>query len=135
MDYQGVLVVTTYRLSKIYKCSAETLIWSYLQHKDQFVEGVQYYELTSEEFKNCEQRYPQEFVDCMSPYLWTFEGMYKHAKVLTGIEAWRAYMNFVYCYFQQSEELKQAIRLLEKASNRVEDLYIYHFDEKELQEL
>lgn len=71
MEYQEMLVVTTDRLAEIYKCSAETLIWSYLQHKDQFIEGIHYYELTPEELKKIEKQYPQEFVDCISPYLWT----------------------------------------------------------------
>jgi len=131
MDYHDVLVVTTYRLSEVFKCSAETLIGNFLRHDAQFVEGIHFYELMEQELQSCEERYPQEFMDCSSPYLWTFEGMYKHAQLLSGTEAWRAYMNFVYYHFKQSEELREAVRLLEKASKRVEDMYIYHFEEKE----
>ena len=131
MEYRDVLVVTTYRLAEIYQCHAETLIWNYLHHEDQFVEGVHYYQLNAQELESLELQYPQEFAECVSPFLWTLEGMYKHAQLLTGIEAWRAYMNFVYLHFSDSEELKEAVHILENATKQLEALYIYRICEKE----
>ncbi|KGR78954.1 ORF6N domain-containing protein [Ureibacillus manganicus] len=131
MEYQDLLVVTTYRLAETFQCSAEKLIWNFLQHEDQFVEGVHYYQLNAQELESLELRYPQEFTECVSPFLWTLEGMYKHAQLLTGIEAWRAYMNFVYLHFSDSEELKEAVHILENATKQLEALYIYRICEKE----
>lgn len=131
MDYYDVTVVSTNRLARLYQCSAEKLLWNYLKHQRNFVEGIHYYELTSQEFIFYEKRYPREFVDDSSPYLWTLEGMYKHAQLLTGADAWSAYMNFVYYHFSHSEELKQAVSVLKKAQKRIEKIYLYNSCEKE----
>ena len=131
MDYNGVLILTTYRLAQVFKCSEEKLIWNYLKHKSQFVEGVHFYHLNSKELKNYEERYPQEFDDFMSPYLWTFEGVYKHADLFIGVEAYRAFMSLVY-YFSRTEELKNAIRLVEKVQKQIENIYIFNLCEKKV---
>jgi len=131
MEYQDVFVVTTYRLGEMYQCSPETLIWNFLEYEDRFVEGVDFYQLTVKELESCESQFPGEFVKCSSPYLWTFEGMYMHAQFLSGEDAWKAYMNLLYFIFEQSEELRNAVRLLEKATRKLESMYIYRICERE----
>ena len=131
MEYQDVLVVTTYRLGEMYQCPAESLIWNFLEHEDEFIEGVHFFQLTAEDLEFCEAKCPYECVECNSPYLWTFEGMYKHAELLSGFEAWKAYVNLVYHHFSESEELKEAVYILENATKQLEALYIYRICEKE----
>lgn len=131
MEYQDVFVVTTYRLGEIFHCLPETLMWNFLDYEDRFVEGVDYYQLTAKELETCEAQFPGEFVEYSSPYLWTFEGMYKHAHFLSGENAWKAFLNLVYFLFEQTEEIRNAVRLLEQASRQLETMYIYRICEKE----
>lgn len=135
IEFNGELVVDTKHAAEMFGCTPKELLASFAENKDVFHEGVHYYVL-DEKFAEFD-KFKRDHLDaaCAADsvvYLWTEEGLYEHAAAMRGIQAWHAYCQLIYFFFEESEEVKQAVEVLQKADDVITKERILYYMAKEL---
>jgi len=120
IQFNEEAVMETRELAKLYCKTPSEITNAYFLNPDRFQEGEHYYLLDEEyegftEFKK--KHLDEECINMEEVYLWTDEGLYEHALLLKGKHLWHAYCQFIYFVFNKSEEVKQAVQVLQRAED------------------
>ena len=135
IEFNGEAVIETRELAKLYGQTPDEITKAFTQHEEQFKEGEHYYLLDSrfEDFEEFKREYlDQGCEELQKVYLWTDQGLYEHASLLKGKQAWHCYCQFIYYVFHQLEEVKQAIQVLQKAEDLITKENFLYYLAKEL---
>ena len=135
IKFNGEAVVETHELARMYCKNPDFITNAYFQNKDRFKEGDHFYLIDDrfEDFFEFKIRYLDH--ECLNQeiiYLWTDQGLYEHASLMKGKHAWHSYCQFIYFVFNKSEEVKQAIQVLQKAERIITKEKILYFLAKEM---
>ncbi len=120
--FKGEPVVETNEVASMFNTTSKDVMAVFLQNKERFQEGVHYYLLDNrfedlEEFKK--EQLNKESADQTEVYLWMYHGLYELAELLNGKFAWYAYCKFIYELFNISDDLEKAIKIVQKAKDRI----------------
>lgn len=94
VEYRDQPVLVTEQLAKFYECDPRQIKQNFNNNKDRFVEGVHYFKLEGDalkEFKNMVENLDLVGKNANVLYLWTKQGAFHHAKMLSTDKAWKVY--------------------------------------------
>ncbi|WP_390291866.1 ORF6N domain-containing protein [Ureibacillus sp. GCM10028918] len=135
IEFNGEAVLETKELAKLYCRAPHELTIAFFQNINRFKEGEHYY-LLDNQFQDFEEfindHLDEELTKQKAIYLWTEHGLYEHASLMNCIKAWHSYCQFIYFVLTQSEEVKQAIQVLQKAEDMITREKFLYFLTKEL---
>lgn len=135
IEFNGEAVVETNDLAEMYCQSVSDLKRMLFQNQNRFKEGEHFYLLDNrfedlEEFKK--QHLSRQCTHDQNIYLWTDHGLYELAALMKGKHAWHSYCQFIHFVFKQSEEVKKAIEVLQKAEDIIAKEKFLYYLAKEL---
>ena len=102
ITYNGVPVVTTELLARLYGTQTNNIKVSHSRNADRFIEGKHFYKLTGTELREFKDKVT--FSNLVAPntkhlLLWTERGAARHAKMLETDQAWVVFERLEDCYF------------------------------------
>lgn len=120
LEYHKEPVFLTKEVAEMYKTTPRHIENNFLQHEERFEEGEHYYLIENEEFNIFKTVYPKAVNEWENHvYLWTEEGLLKHAQLMKGIQAWEVFNYYISYYFKNSKEVKDALSTIQKAADQI----------------
>ena len=112
LEYNGLPVVPTQFLAKLYGCRAKNIKQNYKRNEQRFFEGKHYFKVEGEELKSLKHlasKRGQVKISTQTPVvlLWTERGAARHAKMLETDAAWNVFEKLEDAYFNR-ERLPEA---------------------------
>lgn len=118
LEYNGQPVLTTKQLTELFECGNTTIRSTFNYHSDTFIEGVDYFYLTSEQIRDFLKEYTtktsntrgvKNFHTPVSKlarflYLWTKNGTLKLSRFIGTDKAKAIYVNLALGYFKAPAE-------------------------------
>lgn len=108
VEWNAQLVLTSAQVAKGLGCSFDTIRMNYKNHRELYVEGVHYYKLTGEALRTFRSHVNNIYAPT-SPYhiskyasnlyLWTYQGVVRHSKLIDTPEAWKMFDELERVYF------------------------------------
>jgi ORF6N domain len=128
--WQGVKVITTELLAKLYGTEAKRLQNNYARNAARFEEGKHFFKIEGDDLQNLADLQPskrgsQISSKARSLILWTERGAARHAKMLETDAAWEVFEQLEDCYF--TTKARQPLVDGNKRSNIQDRLPLYHF--------
>lgn len=85
IEHEGIRVLTTHQLAEVYETNENSIKNNFVNNKDRFIEGRDFYLLKGSELKEF-KNYVND-IDLVNPraphlYLWTERGANRHSKIL-----------------------------------------------------
>ncbi|MBR4153373.1 MAG: ORF6N domain-containing protein [Selenomonadaceae bacterium] len=121
VDYSNQRVLTTAQVAEAYETSVNNIKKNFNANKEQFTEGVHYFNLTGDalrEFKNRVTHGDLVGARARSLLLWTEHGALLHCKMINTDAAWKVFQDLSNFYFahrnDDTDALKAEIAALKK---------------------
>jgi len=135
IQFNGEAVVETRKLARMYGQTPDAITNAYFQNEDKFKEGEHFYLIDNRflDFAEFKRQFLED--ECLNQeeiYLWTDQGLYEHASIMKGQDAWHSYCQFIYFVFNKSEEVRKAIQVLQKAEAIITKEQFIYFLAKEM---
>jgi hypothetical protein len=109
VPHQGIHVITTKLLAKVYGASEDNIHDNYRKAKKRFIEGKHFFRLTGDELRSFRDRCNRKYSGCIDIEtkashltLWTERGAARHAKMLETDQAWEVFEKLEDAYFARA---------------------------------
>ena len=108
VEWNAQLVLTSAQVAKGLGCSLDAIKANFKNHKELYVEGVHYFMLKGEALRTFRRLvndvYPPTSLYHISKYasnlyLWTYQGVVRHSKLIDTPEAWKMFDELERVYF------------------------------------
>lgn len=125
VEHEGIRVLTTRQLAEVYETNENSIKNNFVNNKDRFIEGRDFYLLKGNELKEF-KNYVND-IDLVNPraphlYLWTERGANRHSKILDTDQAWKQFDVLEETYFKvRSMSPMQMLKLQNAALMEVDE--------------
>lgn len=108
VEWKAQLVLTSVQVVQGLGCSVDAIKMNFKNHRELYVEGVHYFKLTGEALRTFRRQvnlvYPATSPHHISKYasnlyLWTYQGVVRHSKLIDTPEAWKMFDELERAYF------------------------------------
>lgn len=133
IEHEGIRVLTTHQLAEVYETNENSIKNNFVNNKDRFIEGRDFYLLKGSELKEF-KNYVND-IDLVNPraphlYLWTERGANRHSKILDTDQAWKQFDVLEETYFKaKSMSAMQLLKLQNQALVEVDEK-VEHIDSR-----
>lgn len=108
VEFKNQRIITTKDLAEAYGATEKNIQDNYLNNKDRFIHGKDYFKLEGQSLKEFKNSLPDNIGEPLkyapSLTLWTEKGAARHAKILDTDEAWEVYEQLEETYFKVKEQ-------------------------------
>lgn len=108
VEYNGQRVLTTEQLAEFYGVEPRRITENFRRNEEYFTEEIHYFKLEGEALKTFKNQYAESVsvgARTASLILWTKQGAFRHAKMLTTDRAWEVYEALEDTYFDPIKNL------------------------------
>ena len=133
IEHEGIRVLTTRQLAEVYETNENSIKNNFINNKDRFIEGRDFYLLKGEQLKEFLQvtnSHLQNQSKIRSMYLWTERGANRHSKILDTDQAWKQFDVLEETYFKVRSMSPMQMLKLQNAALMEVDEKVEHIDSR-----